>query len=544
MKIINVFDKIVDYLKTSITDSKTYHEHNFKSANTNMFTEIDLPDKFQATSYEEEKIIKRNQKSPYTVFKEMRASSRAKIHYYINEGEIFVHQAKFMVNFTDNYELTVPLDTYFTTYEHMDDAQLRTYFTWRTKVRLGCIENTSISYAFCYIFELINNIGVENPIDCIAKLLFFWNNFRVHDAKIDYYLRKWIRDYFIVNLSKNDFDSIGSRFPIDCTENKKLLDRLEHNNWDLSFVETHSKYKISERSFYKKGNKKIIENCVSYVFVALENFFKSNEFNLIDIYISAFSSKHYTPFQGAVYLHKDYCDIVVNINKYETYKCEKGKWSFSSYSDSSFRETKGYILKSVEIEIRKAFGAKQNLAQPIISVVSEELRGENRTWNKTEERKKKLWESIKSKDFKQTIQDAALAYCKALNTDNNTTKINPIKIDLSKLDKIREEHESTAKKLIIDEYLEEQEQVLVITQTVNPSGFTGFVDLLSNEESILIVTLLNSKQQLKNCELLIESINEKSLITIDDNIIGYVDGIPFLYKEYEDDLESLLGGNL
>ena len=38
----------------------------------------------------------------------------------------------------------------------------------------GRVEHVSLSYAFLYIYELLNNIGVDSPEEGLGQLLFFW----------------------------------------------------------------------------------------------------------------------------------------------------------------------------------------------------------------------------------------------------------------------------------------------------------------------------------------------------------------------------------
>ena len=79
----------------------------------------------------------------------------------------------------------------------MGYGQLRTYFTWRTKVRQGDILQTSLSYVFLYLYELLNNIGVESPQEGMERLMLLWDAYRVYDESIDKYVLRWLKDYHI-----------------------------------------------------------------------------------------------------------------------------------------------------------------------------------------------------------------------------------------------------------------------------------------------------------------------------------------------------------
>ena len=86
-------------------------------------------------------------------------------------ARIFYEQGMFMKDFEDHYEKKITCSAYYPRYQMMGYDQLRTYFTWRTQVREGYVEKTSLSYAFLYLYELLNHIGVENPQDGLEKLI-------------------------------------------------------------------------------------------------------------------------------------------------------------------------------------------------------------------------------------------------------------------------------------------------------------------------------------------------------------------------------------
>jgi hypothetical protein len=495
-------------------------------------------------------------KEPYAAFARMRKIGRINYntyepYYHDYRSASFVKQAEYMKDFADTYEPKKPLEAYYTTYDNMDDEQLRTYFSWRTKVRQGNVEDTSLSYAFCYIFELLNKIGVATAQDGMNKLITFWTEFRVHNTKIDSYLTKWARDYYVVNRLLDSFDSVANGFPVPYKTKVELFDKLNLGTWDINLVEMRSRHKITRMSFYKTGNQKVIEDCLNGVFIALNEFFKANGVNLVNLYVSVSPNGYYTPFQGAVYAHKKVGNLSVKLSDYETYNCINDKWSVHEYNYTNMPYTKGYILKTIEIEIRKALGGKRGLSPPKLDEISIELRDGRRAWNQVKEWRKKAYELLRSKEFEQTIASAVQTYCKTANivvTDGTVLEIKPVEIDLSKLDKIREEHEATAMKLIVEEQLEEAtilppepEQGAPLDEPEGLSGLTGFVDSLNNDETTLLIKVLETEHIPANCELLMESINDKALVATGDNIIGYIDGIPCVYEEYMDEIKTSLG---
>lgn len=102
----------------------------------------------------------------------------------------FYQQGKLMAGFDDDYPQFFAFKRFYPTYHDMNTGQLRSYFTWRSKIRQHIFEKTSTSYAFVYIYELINNIGVKNPQDGYDKLIEFEEKYvQQFDFSIDVYLQ-------------------------------------------------------------------------------------------------------------------------------------------------------------------------------------------------------------------------------------------------------------------------------------------------------------------------------------------------------------------
>ncbi|MFR5417100.1 MAG: TerB N-terminal domain-containing protein [Collinsella sp.] len=97
---------------------------------------------------------------------------------WLSEAELFYRQGLLMADFEDDCPYNGTFKSYFPTYNAMSDRQLRGYFTWRAQVRRGNIEETSTSFAFLYLYELICGIGVDDPLDGFDKIKAFWDAYR------------------------------------------------------------------------------------------------------------------------------------------------------------------------------------------------------------------------------------------------------------------------------------------------------------------------------------------------------------------------------
>ena len=116
---------------------------------------------------------------------------------WLSEAELFYRQGLLMADFEDDCPYNGTFKSYFPTYNAMSDRQLRGYFTWRARVRRGTVEETSTSFAFLYLYELICGIGVDNPLDGFDKIKAFWDAYRTFEPGIDRFARVWLQDYAV-----------------------------------------------------------------------------------------------------------------------------------------------------------------------------------------------------------------------------------------------------------------------------------------------------------------------------------------------------------
>lgn len=116
---------------------------------------------------------------------------------WLSEAELFYRQGLLMAGFEDDCPYNGTFKSYFPTYNAMSDRQLRGYFTWRAQVRRGNIEETSTSFAFLYLYELICGIGVDDPLDGFNKIKAFWDAYRTFEPGIDRFARVWLQDYAV-----------------------------------------------------------------------------------------------------------------------------------------------------------------------------------------------------------------------------------------------------------------------------------------------------------------------------------------------------------
>lgn len=146
----------------------------------------------------QETITKRKKSTTPAAIKKMLASYDYSILPAKGREKNFYRQGQMMADFADDYQDFAAFKRYYPTYHDMTVAQLRTYFTWRQKIRQGHYEKTSTSYAYVYIYELLNQIGVSDPQTGLKKLQAFMHNYaQKYDLTMTTYLKLWLQDYVL-----------------------------------------------------------------------------------------------------------------------------------------------------------------------------------------------------------------------------------------------------------------------------------------------------------------------------------------------------------
>lgn len=296
--------------------------------------------------------------------------------YYFSNADIFIEQGKFMEEFTDNYKENVPFQEYYPTYSSMNNKQLRTYLTWRTGIRNGELIQTSLSYVFVYIYELINNIGVENPLEGIEKLSWLLKNHSKFGTEIKKYLVQWIKDYYVCNVFNISFKEIVKKYKLE-NYYPAVVTPTDNNKYSFRKLSTISKYKIEDSKFFSEENKEYIMHCFDKVIC--------NMTPLLSLYGTDFDelisgegevTTWWKPFHGAVYRETKGKDKKTIIANNEIYELKDGQWlaykppQYSNVAAFVF----GYIIKKIESDLRVLTNYRYKLS-PNIGSLQEQIRG-------------------------------------------------------------------------------------------------------------------------------------------------------------------------
>jgi len=455
-----------------------------------------------------------------------------------DNATIFYKQGMFMKDFTDNYSGNTQFSQYFPCYQMMGYEQLRTYFTWRTEVRKGNVTDTSLSYAFLYIYELLGNIGVNDPQDGLDKLISFWKAFSVHNKTIDKYVLRWLKDYHIYYELPQSFKEFVHKNNL--TEH---YPRIADTNDNFDLFCTISKYDIKKSAFFTDDKAKLITDCFYFVTDKLRQLFIDNGIHFDEsIFQPTKKMSVWTPFKDALfYQWMKQPDRRIVLSENEIYICSQNKWEFNTViTTEAGRQLTGYIMKQMEVDLRKATKYNYKLSANI-STVAHAVVG-------------KLTEVGLS--LENIITVAVMEFYR------EATKT-VVKVDHGVLSIIRQEALSTQEKLIVPE---QDEQTVPVPIPLNLSLtalrdmaemptlehepvsdiWESFKDALTETEMKALSVVLHGEKDIKefadNCgimlEVLIDGINEKAMDYIGDNLM---DEEFVMYDDYKEQVKELIG---
>ena len=450
-----------------------------------------------------------------------------------DDSELFYKQAKYMEDFTDDFQGDAKFFMYFPHFQHMGYEQLRTYFTWRTKARLGRIAPISVSYVFLYIYELLNNIHVQDPSEGLEGLVAIWNTCLKFAPAIENYLPQWFKDYHIYYELPHSFSDFAEKHDLIGYYSTLFLLQPGIGN-TLELWNSLSSYDVTKSKFYADGNERLFEDCFLSVVDGLRELCAGDGLLIDDLFIYSVSKTvPWQPFKQALFHNRQgQRDRTVELSGYERYYCKNGRWTASlPVYYSTQKDFVGYIIKKTEACLRQAVDYKYKLkAEPGTRAGSMlfEL--------------KKL--SSMQKGLDEAIEQAVADFHKYINRTVVT-------VDHMNLDRIRMEAQGTQEKLFVPD--DDYESAIIPTAEWSAgvpeteSGWVAFKEALSPVERGALLLAIQGGDLKAYAdgngimpEVLADSINEKAADLIGDSILD-MDCSMAIYDEYKDSVSRLWG---
>ena len=430
---------------------------------------------------------------------------------------IFLKQAKLLVNYEDDYEFHDPVVRYYPTYQTLTDQELRGYFSWRTKLRKGDVQKTSLSFAFLYIYELINQIGVSDSMDGYQKLVSFRDAYGTLDKGILFHMERWITDYVVYYALDANLLAGSKQVLFDRSITVLDLIREQEDAKIMYAIKQLSPKWLSRSKFYAANQSDCDTVIVRVLRRVSDHYATRTKKTMVEQFFGSLFSYQASVFETAVFsdpLKKRTFEYAVDERC--VYRCQNGLWTVTKHPSSLRPNGKlEDILKTIDAVMREEYAYKHQVKYEtetkwLIKIIHEETQ-------------------------------ALLAQKKAAEAKKLT-------IDYSQLSRIRQEAAITQEKLTVDQ----EDETVCDVKTVIPEPKTKeepqpvqpAADCpLSEQEHRLLRCLLYGESiswiqsEGYMLSVLVDGINEKLYDTFMDSVL---DDTPELIEDYIEDLKEMV----
>lgn len=304
---------------------------------------------------------------------------------WLSEAELFYRQGLLMADFEDDCPYNGTFKSYFPTYNAMSDRQLRGYFTWRAQVRRGTVEETSTSFAFLYLYELICGIGVDDPLDGFNKIKAFWDAYRAFEPGIDRFARVWLQDYAVfhgldpkllrdsktvmfdnalIELRRAARDLVPAPAPSGQTPKRRKTseptlplppDEVREERL-MAAINALSTYNLSS-SRLDRSHHRDLRHVACAVYVRMARYYDTHrKTGIVASLFGEETAMPYTMFASAVFFapeHHEDCEY--RLDPIHIYRCQNGFWECMRIHSSRQKSSKlGEMMRACDQRLRLA----------------------------------------------------------------------------------------------------------------------------------------------------------------------------------------------
>lgn len=328
---------------------------------------------------------------------------------WLSEAELFYRQGLLMANFEDDCPYNGTFKSYFPTYNAMSDRQLRGYFTWRAQVRRGNIEETSTSFAFLYLYELICGIGVDNPLDGFNKIKAFWDAYRAFEPGIDRFARVWLQDYAVfhrldpkllrdsktvmfdnalIELRRAARDLAPAQAPSGQTAKRRKTseptlplppDETREERL-MAAINALSTYNLNN-SRLDRGHHRDLRHVACAVYVRMARYYDTHrKTGIVASLFGEETAMPYTMFASAVFFAPErHEDCEYRLDPIHIYRCQNGFWECMRIHGSRQKSSKlGEMMRACDQRLRLALDPTHPLKEEkvpkyLAKIIDEEI---------------------------------------------------------------------------------------------------------------------------------------------------------------------------
>ncbi|MCD8123674.1 MAG: TerB N-terminal domain-containing protein [Lachnospiraceae bacterium] len=301
---------------------------------------------------------------PPKEYKKMRELAFGSPFSRTNDAQIFYLQARYMEAFEDNCPYEGEVVHYYPTYQSLSTPELRGYFTWRTRLRHGNPEKTSLTYAYLYIYELLHQIGSQTKEEGLAALLWFYDQYGSLDPHILRHTRQWIADYAMYyNLP---VESVRDFVNADFDEALLSLSHCDIIDDETLFpaILRLSSYHLERLRSYKQSPEELARViCTAYRRLNDRYEIRYERPYSQKLYRNPTPRTRYFPFYSAVfYDHRKIEHYEYRVSPLQRYLCEKNHWSVEKeYAAPQPNKELGTFVRTADRLWREAHGLRPAL---------------------------------------------------------------------------------------------------------------------------------------------------------------------------------------
>lgn len=302
---------------------------------------------------------------------------------WLSEAELFYRQGLLMADFEDDCPYNGTFKSYFPTYNAMSDRQLRGYFTWRAQVRRGNIEETSTSFAFLYLYELICGIGVDNPRDGYDKIKAFWDAYRAFEPGIDRFARVWLQDYAVfheldpkllrdsktvvfdnalIELRRAARDLVPAPTPSALPPKRRKTSEPTlplppddaHEERLMAAIDALSTYNLNN-SRLDRSHHRDLRHVACAVYVRMARYYDTHrKTGIVASLFGEETAMPYTMFASAVFFAPErHEDCEYRLDPIHIYRCQNGFWECMRFHGSRQKSSKlGEMMRACDQRLR------------------------------------------------------------------------------------------------------------------------------------------------------------------------------------------------
>ena len=428
--------------------------------------------------------------------------------FYEEKAYNFVNQGKFMEDYEDDEFWQGDLKKYFPSYHDLSVRQLRGYFSWRTCYRKGDHRNTNLSFAYIYIYELLNGIGtssLQDRLDKIEEFVRIYKNDRLINEYTDKNIRRWCFELALINnMPKEVVTSYLDESVLKKDHSLSILKQPEIYSDEEIYeaLKDFSAHKLDSSPLLKKRPKEG-KRLLSDLWKKVNCKSEGNRENFFDRCFGQFQTYRFYPLGNAIYYHSENKDgFVYQLSDNIGYSCLDRKWYRHGYNEQLFDRKKFDELiheadRYLRLYFRLGHPLKEKQDERWVDPFLKEVIGEYE-------------ESLKPK----------------------------ISIDLSSLDKIRTDASKTRDSLLSEEELEEE---IINSEEIKKEEkkldihMEILKDLLSGKD---VDRKLRDNHLM--AEIIADQINESFYEQIGDMVVECENDSLKIVEDYRDDVKKIL----